>query len=111
MRPAILRWFSVAVVLAAGTAPDVSAQQTLQELESEHQFQQALAAVDAIKHRKRMQCVLSAIDGALCQCLSDNLPIDVYLRSYPAIANKEGEYTQLSAPSRAVVDRCVDGNR
>jgi hypothetical protein len=111
MRPTILTRFFFAVALAGVTSSGVSAQQTLQGLESENQFQQALAAVDAVKHRKKMTCMLSAINAALCQCLSENLPIGTYLRSYPAIANKQGEYTQLPASNKTVVDRCIDGNR
>jgi hypothetical protein len=107
----ISRLVLAAVAQAGVTFSEASAQQSLQELESANQFQQAMAAVDAIKHRKEMQCVLSAIDGAVCQCLSQNLPVDTYVRSYAALAKREGEYTQLSVPTKTIIDRCVGDNR
>jgi hypothetical protein len=86
-------------------------QQSFQDLESAGQFQQALAAVDAIKHRKKLQCVLSIANGALCECLSRKLPVDTYFRSYDSIANQEREYAQLSAADKIVVDQCVGESR
>jgi hypothetical protein len=111
VRSTKLGWLTVVVALAAITSSAACAQQSLQELETEGQFQRALAAVDAVKHRKKMQCVLSAINAAVCQCLSENLPIDTALRSYPAVANREGEYAQLPTLTRTIVDRCIGGNR
>jgi hypothetical protein len=103
--------FAAIVFLTAVTSSGTLAQQSLQGLESENQFQQAMAAVDAIKRRKKLQCVLSIANGTLCGCLSQNLPVDTYLRSYAAVASQEGEYTQLSASTRTIVDRCVGDNR
>jgi hypothetical protein len=103
--------FAAIVSVTAVTSSATLAQQSLQGLESENQFQQAMAAVDAIKRRKKLQCVLSIANGTLCGCLSQNLPVDTYLRGYAAIASREGEYMQLSAASKAVVDRCVGDNR
>jgi IS30 family transposase len=37
------------------------------------QFEQALAAVDEIKHRKQLECVLAIVNRALCECLSRKL--------------------------------------
>jgi len=82
-------------------------QESLQEFEQARQFEQALAAVDAIKHRKKMQCVLSIANGTLCECLSRKLPVDTYFRSYASIANQEGEYAQLSAADKTIVNQCV----
>jgi|GEM_PF-1992766 len=103
--------FAAIVSVTAVTSSGALAQQSLQGLESENQFQQAMAAVDAIKRRKKLQCVLSIANGTLCGCLSQNLPVDTYLRSYAAIASQEGEYMQLSVSAKAIVDRCVDDNR
>ena len=86
-------------------------QQSFQDLESASQFQQALAAVDAIKHRKKLQCVLSIANGALCECLSQKLPVDTYFRSYASIANRENEYGQLSAADKTIVDQCLTESR
>ena len=99
-----------AVVISSGAL----SQQSLHELESTSQFEQALAAVDAIKHRKKLQCVLAIANGALCECLSRKLPVDTYFRSYASIANqeKEGlEYRQLSAADKNIVDQCVSESR
>jgi hypothetical protein len=109
--PRIPRLFFGMVAIAGVASSDASAQQSLQGFEHENEFQQAMAAVEAIKHRKKLQCVLSIANGALCECLSQNLPVDTYLRSYAVIANQEGEYTQLSVPTRTIVDRCVSNNR
>jgi hypothetical protein len=103
--------FAGLVSVAAVTSSGTLAQQSLLGFENDNKFQQAMAAVDAIKHRKKLQCVLSIANGALCKCLSQNLPVDTYLRSYAAIANQEGEYTQLSASDKTIVDRCVGDNR
>jgi hypothetical protein len=92
---------------------DASAQQSFEQLESMRQFEQALAAVDATKRRKQFQCVMSIANGQLCKCLSQKLPVDTYIRSYPSIATpgKAGvEYRQLSADDRKIVDQCVSDN-
>jgi hypothetical protein len=103
--------FAAIVSVTAVTPSGTLAQQSLQGLESENQFQQAMAAVDAIKRRKKLQCVLSIANGTLCGCLSRNLPFDILLCSYAAIASQEGEYTQLLASTKTIVDRCVSDNR
>jgi hypothetical protein len=107
----MFRWFVGIVTIAAVTSSDALAQQSLQGFESASQFQQAMSAVDTIKHRKKLQCVLSTANGALCECLAQNLPVDTYLRNYVAIANREDEYTQLPAADKRIVDRCVGDNR
>jgi hypothetical protein len=78
------------------------------------QFEQALAAVDQIKHRKKLQCVLAIANGALCECFSRKLPVNIYFRSYASIANQEKEeleYGQLSAADKKIVDQCVSDSR
>ena len=78
------------------------------------QFKQALAAVDAIKHRKNLQCVIAIANRALCGCLSRKLPVNIYFRSYASIANQEKdglEYGQLSAADKKIVDQCVSDSR
>ena len=92
---------------------EAAAQQSLQQFESTTQFERALAAVEAIKRRKKLQCVMSVTDGKLCECLSRELPVDTYVRSYVSIVDpgKGGvEYGQLSAADKAIVDRCVSDN-
>jgi 3-methyladenine DNA glycosylase Tag len=107
-------WFVGIVIFAVVISSDASSQQSLQELESIGQFKQALAAVDAIKHRKKLQCVIAIANSALCECLSQKLPVSTYLRSYASIANQEKEgldYTQLSAADKTIVDQCVGDSR
>ena len=100
------------VMFAAVISSGASSQQSLQQLESASQFDQALAAVDLIKHRKKLQCVLAIGNGTLCECVSRKLPVDTYFRSYASIANQEGlEYGRLSTPDKKIVDQCVSDSR
>ncbi|HEY4848726.1 MAG TPA: hypothetical protein VIH87_13290 [Methylocella sp.] len=101
------------LVLAVVISFDASAQQSFQQFESTNQFERALAAVDTIKRRKKLQCAMAIANGKLCECLSQKLPVDTYVRSYPSIVNptKDGvEYGQLSTPDKTIVDQCVSDN-
>ena len=107
-------WFVGIVIFAVVISFDALSQQSLQQLEGMSEFKQALAAVDAIKRRKKLQCVLAIANGAVCECLSRKLPVDTYFRSYASIANqeKEGqEYGQLPAADKTIVDQCVSDSR
>jgi len=107
-------WFAGIVVLAVVISSGALSQQSLQELEDMSQFKQALAAVDAIKHRKTLQCVIAIANRALCDCLSRKLPVNIYFRSYASIVNQEKEapeYGQLSAADKKIVDQCVSDSR
>jgi hypothetical protein len=107
-------WFVGIAIFAVAISSAALSQQSFQQLESASQFEQALAAVDLIKHRKKLQCVLAIGNGALCECLSRKLPVNTFFRSYAAIANqeKEGpEYGQLSAADKKIVDQCVSDSR
>jgi hypothetical protein len=102
--------FVAILMMAALGSFEAAAQPSLQQFESANQFKRALAAIDAIKRRKKLQCVMSIADGKLCACLSRELPVDTYVRSYASIVDpgKDGaEYRQLSAPDKAIVDQCV----
>ena len=109
----MFRWFAGIVILAVVISSDALSQRSLQELEDMSQFKQALAAVDAIKHRKTLQCVIAIANRALCGCLSRKLPVNIYFRSYASIASQEKapEYGQLSAADRTIVDQCVSDSR
>jgi hypothetical protein len=110
----MLGWFVGIVISAVVISSGAWSQQTLQQLESVSQFKQALAAVDAIKKRKHLQCVIAIANRPLCQCLSRKLPVDTYFRSYASIANQEKEgmdYGQLSAADKTIVDQCVSDSR
>src|ERR1700761_4507272 len=99
------------VLIVASGGSRAAAPQTFQQFDAASKFDQALAAIDAIRGRKRLQCLLSTASRALCQCLSQNLPLDTYPRSYPAIARQEGEFDALSDPDKAVVRQCVSESR
>ena len=112
--------FAWLVGLAVAVSSDALSQrsfqelQSFQELESVTEFEKALAAVDAIKHRKKLQCTVSIANGSLCECLSQKLPISTYVRSYAGITNPEKigpEYGELSAADQKIVDQCVGGTR
>jgi hypothetical protein len=107
-------WFVGIVISAVVISSGAWSQQTLQQLESVSQFGQALAAVDAIKKRKHLQCVIAIANRPLCQCLSRKLPVDIYFRSYASIANQERDgldYGRLSAADKTIVDQCVGDSR
>ena len=107
-------WFVAIVISAVVMSSGALSQQSFQQLESVSQFGQALAAVDAIKRRKHLQCVIAIANRALCQCLSRKLPVNIYFRSYVSIANQEKdglEYGQLSATEKKIVDQCVSDSR
>ena len=110
----MFRWLVGSVILAVVISSDALSQQSLQELDDMSRFKQALAAVDAIKHRKNLQCVIAIANRALCGCLSRKLPVNIYFRSYASIANQEKdglEYGQLSAADKTIVDQCVSDSR
>ena len=106
----MLARFVAVLAIATLVSFDASAQQSFQQFESTNEFERALAAVDAIKRRKKLQCVMAIANGKLCECLSRELPVDTYVRSYTSIVNpgKGGvEYGQLSAADKKIVDQCV----
>jgi hypothetical protein len=111
--PKMLGRFVGIVISAVVISPGALSQQSFQQLESASQFEQALAALDAIKHRKNVQCVIAIANRALCGCLSRKLPVNIYFRSYASIANQETapEYGQLSAADKKIVDQCVSDSR
>lgn len=107
-------WFFGIAIPAIVVSKDALPQKSLQDLEVATRFEQALAAVDAIKHRKKLQCVLSIANIALCDCLSRKLPVTTYFRSYPSITSQKRdapEYQQLSAADMKVVDQCVSDSQ
>ena len=113
-RTKMFGWFVGIVILAAVIPSDALSQDSLRELESTSQFEQALAAVDAIKQRKKLQCLLAITNRGLCGCLARKLPVDTYVRSYASIANRgnEGlEYGRLSAADQKIVSQCVSASR
>jgi hypothetical protein len=114
MREKMFGWFVSIVVFAVVISSNALSQQSFQQLEAMSQFEQALAAVDEIQHRKKLQCVLAIANGPLCECLSRKLPVNSYFRSYASIANQEKdglEYGRLSTADKKIVDQCVSDSR
>jgi hypothetical protein len=107
----MFRRFVGILVFAFVISSDALSQQSFQDLEAASQFDRALAAVDQIKHRKKLQCLLDIVNRSLCECLSRSLPLDTYVGSFTAITNQESEYAQLSATDKVIVDRCVRDSR
>jgi uncharacterized protein YqjF (DUF2071 family) len=104
------RWLAGIMISAIAISTDALSQQSLQGLESNRRFEQALRAVDAIKRRKKLQCVLSIANNRICECLAQKLPVDIYILSYASIASREKDgrdYEQLSAADKTIVDQCV----
>jgi hypothetical protein len=110
----MFRWLVGIVMCATIISSDAFSQQSLHGLESSSQFEQALRAIDAIRYRKKLQCVISTANASICLCLAQKLPLDTYIRSYVSIVNqdKDGQdYGQLSTSDKAIVDRCVSDGR
>jgi hypothetical protein len=108
------RWIVGIMMSVIVVSSDALSQQSLQELESSNQFEKALRAVDAIKHRKKLQCVISTANAPVCGCLAQKWPVDTYVRGYVSIVNGDKDaqdYRQLSAADKAIVDRCLTGGR
>jgi hypothetical protein len=105
--------FVCIVVFAVFVSSGAFCQQSLRDLESTSEFEKALAAVDAIKHRKKIQCVLAIPNRALCECVTQRLPVDIYFRSYASITDQEKglEYRQLSTSEKKIVDQCLSNGR
>jgi hypothetical protein len=102
------------VIFAVIICSDALCQQSLQELESMSQFEHALAAVDAIRNRKQLECVLSIAERALCKCLSQKLPLNTNFRNYASSVAQEKEseeYGKLSVADKKIVDQCVSDSR
>jgi hypothetical protein len=109
----MLGWLVGILIVAFVVSSDASAQQTLQQFESTNEFARVLATIDAIKHRKKLQCVMAIANGRLCECLSQKLPVDTYVRNYASIGslgNEGVEYGQLATADKKIVDQCVRDN-
>jgi hypothetical protein len=104
-------WFIWIVTFTVVASVKVLAQQSLQQLENMRQFERALVAVDAIKQRKAVQCMMATGNTTRCKCLSQKLPVDTYLRVINSIVNQGNEgidYVQLPTADKQVVDQCLN---
>jgi hypothetical protein len=108
----MFRWALVGILLSAGiSSADAGSQLSLQDFDAASRFDQALVAVDGIRARKKLECVLATAKWAFCGCLSQKLPLDTFPRSYPAIAKQEAEYEQMSDADRGIVRQCISDTR
>jgi hypothetical protein len=83
------------------------AQATLQQFEATNEFQRALAAIDEIRRRKQLQCVLATANSPLCRCLSQRLSPGTNIQSYASLEDNGTEYQALSAADKRAADQCV----
>jgi hypothetical protein len=98
------------VILASSNS---MAQQSLQQLEDASTFERALVAVDIIKQRKKLECVMTTGDSRLCGCLSRMLPVDTYIQSYGSLASQGNstEYERLTSDEKGIVSQCLRERR
>jgi len=61
----------------------------MEQFERTSQFEKAMATVDQIKSRKKLQCLISIKNRSLCECLSTNLPFTLHISNYVSIANQD----------------------
>jgi hypothetical protein len=104
-------WFIWIMTFSVVDSVKVLAQQSLQQLESMGQFERTLVAVDVIKQRKAVQCMMATGNTTRCKCLSQKLPVDTYLPVINSIVNQGDEgidYVQLPTADRKVVDQCLN---
>jgi len=88
--------------------------QSFEQFERASQFERAMAAVDQIRGRKKLQCLISVGNRSLCECLSTKLPFTLHISNYVSIANQDkgtADYGRLSAADMRTVDQCVADNR
>jgi hypothetical protein len=88
--------------------------QSFEQFERASQFERAMAAVDQLRSRKKLQCLVSIKNRSLCECLSTSLPFNLQISDYVSIARQNkgtADYGQLSTADRQSVDQCVAGNR
>jgi hypothetical protein len=87
--------------------------QSFEQFERASQFERAMAAVDQIRARKKLQCFISVGNRSLCECLSTELPFTLHISNYVSVANQDKEaadYGRLSAVDRRTVDQCIADN-
>ena len=88
--------------------------QSFEQFERASKIENAMAAVDQIRSRKKLQCFISINNRSLCECLSTSLPFNLHISDYVSIARQDKgtvDYGQLSTADRQSVDQCVAGNR
>jgi hypothetical protein len=104
----------VAVLIPSLVVSSPALSQSFEQFERASQFEKAMAVVDQIRSRKKLQCLISVGNRSLCECLSTRLPFTLHISNYVSIANRDrgaADYGRLSAADMQTVDQCVAGSR
>jgi hypothetical protein len=108
----MLRFF-IGILASNLVISQQASSQSLDQFERTRQFEKAMVAVDQIRSRKKLQCLISIRNRSLCECLSTSLPFTLHISNYVSIANQDKgtvDYGQLSSTDRQSVDQCVADN-
>lgn len=100
----------IAVLIPSLVLSSQAMSQSFEQFERASQFERAMAVVEEIRGRKKLQCLISVGNRSLCECLSTRLPFTLHISNYVSIANQDkgsADYGQLSAADRQTVDQCV----
>lgn len=100
----------IAVLIPSLVVSSPAMSQSFEQFERTSQFEKAMAVVDQIRGRKKLQCLISIGNRSLCECFSTRLPFTLHISNYVSIANQDkgsADYGQLSAADRQTVDQCV----
>jgi hypothetical protein len=100
----------VVLLIPSLVIPSQALSQSFEQFERASQFERAMAAVDRIRGRKKLQCLISVGNRSLCECLSTRLPFTLHVSNYVSIANQDkgaADYRQLSSADMQTVDQCV----
>jgi hypothetical protein len=103
----------IAVLIPSLVMSPQAMSQSFEQFERTSQFERAMAVVDQIRGRKKLQCLISIGNRPLCECLSTRLPFTLHISNYVSIANQDkgtADYGQLAAADRQTVDQCVADN-
>ena len=104
----------VAILIPSLVISSPALSQSFEQFERASQFEKAMAAVDQIRSRKKLQCLISVGNRSLCECLSTKLPFTLHISNYVSVANRDrgaADYGRLSAADMQTVDQCVAGSR
>ena len=79
----------VALLIPSLVISSPALSQSFEQFERASQFEKAMAVVDQIRSRKKLQCLISVGNRSLCECLSTKLPFTLHISNYVSIANRD----------------------
>jgi hypothetical protein len=103
----------VALLIPSLVISSPASSQSFEQFERASQFERAMAVVDQIRSRRKLQCLISVGNRSLCECLSTMLPFTLHISNYVSIAHQDkgtADYGRLSAADARTVDQCVADN-